>query len=103
MWSSGAVAGISFDRAAETYDVTRGLPPPIMDASVDALARVLAGRRVLEVGVGTGRFALPLRDRGIRVVGLDISRNMIAKARAKGGASPAPRVRDADSVRGPRV
>ncbi|MGI0149183.1 MAG: class I SAM-dependent methyltransferase, partial [Thermoplasmata archaeon] len=79
------MAGISFDRAAETYDVTRGLPPPIMDASVDALARVLVGGRVLEVGVGTGRFALPLQDRGIRVVGLDISRNMIAKARAKGG------------------
>jgi SAM-dependent methyltransferase len=80
----GSVAGISFDRAATTYDATRGLPPRIMDASVDALARVLGGGRALEVGVGTGRFALPLQERGIRIVGLDISEMMIAKAREKG-------------------
>jgi SAM-dependent methyltransferase len=78
------VAGISFDRAAEVYDATRGLPPALMAASVDALARVLADGRVLEVGVGTGRFALPLRERGIRVVGLDISEKMIRRAREKG-------------------
>lgn len=78
------MAGISFDRAAEVYDATRGLPPALMAASVDALARVLVGGRVLEVGVGTGRFALPLRERGIRVVGLDISEKMIRRAREKG-------------------
>lgn len=79
------MAGISFDRAAEVYDATRGLPPALMDASVDALARVLVRGPVLEVGVGTGRFALPLRERGIRVVGLDISEKMLAKAWEKGG------------------
>ena len=79
------VAGISFDRAAEVYDATRSLPVPLMNASVEALARVLGGGRVLEVGVGTGRFALPLRDRGVRVVGLDISEKMLAKAREKDG------------------
>lgn len=80
-----AVSGISFDRAAEEYDATRGLPAALMEASVDALAHVLGGGRVLEVGVGTGRFALPLQERGVRVVGLDISEKMIRKAREKGG------------------
>ena len=81
----GAVAGISFDRAAEVYDATRGLPPTLMDAAVEALARTLGSDRVLEVGVGTGRFALPLRARGVRVVGLDISGKMMARARERGG------------------
>jgi SAM-dependent methyltransferase len=78
------VAGISFDRAAQTYDDTRGLPLALMDAAVAALARALVGGRVLEVGVGTGRFALPLGERGLRVVGLDISEKMITRAQAKG-------------------
>jgi SAM-dependent methyltransferase len=79
------MAGISFDRAADLYDATRGLPPPLMEAAVDALADALRGEGpILEVGVGTGRFAAPLERRGVRVVGLDISQKMIAKAREKG-------------------
>lgn len=78
------MSGISFDRAAEVYDATRSLPAPLMEASVDRLARALGGGRALEIGVGTGRFAVPLQERGIRVVGVDISSKMIAKAREKG-------------------
>src|SRR2546426_9750883 len=55
------------------------------------MARVLAvlvdelrGKRVLEVGVGTGRYAVPLQKSGIRVVGVDISRKMVEFGLAKG-------------------
>src|SRR2546426_11332598 len=55
------------------------------------MARVLAvlvdelhGKRVLEIGVGTGRYAVPLQKSGIRVVGVDISRKMVEIGLAKG-------------------
>src|SRR2546422_10728404 len=55
------------------------------------MARVLAGpvdeprrKRVLEGGVGTGRYAVPLQKSGIRVVGVDISRKMVEFGLAKG-------------------
>jgi ubiquinone/menaquinone biosynthesis C-methylase UbiE len=45
----------------------------------------LVGRRVLEVGCGTGALALALADRGARVWGIDPSEEMLARARARGG------------------
>lgn len=45
----------------------------------------LAGRRVLEVGCGTGRLAAALAERGARVWGLDPSAEMLAEARANAG------------------
>ncbi len=76
---------VSFDRIADRYDETRTLPPsqmgPITDALVDALS---AYDRVLEVGVGTGRFGIPLQRRGIPLVGVDIAPRMIARGRGKG-------------------
>ena len=79
------MAGVSFDAIADTYDATRRLPPPLMDRAVAVLADVF-GRDgpALEVGVGTGRFAAPLRARGVRIVGVDIAPRMLALARAKG-------------------
>jgi len=79
------MAGVSFDPIAESYDATRRLPGPLMDRAVAVLGDVL-GRDgpALEVGVGTGRFATPLRARGVRVVGVDIAPRMLALARAKG-------------------
>src|SRR2546430_2438376 len=44
----------------------------------------LQGKKVLEVGVGTGRFAVPLQKSGISVVGVDISRLMVELGLAKG-------------------
>src|ERR1700730_16859108 len=75
-----------FDRVADIYDKTRALPPDIMEKVLDAMERTLSsGKRTIEVGVGTGRFAIPLQRRGVDVLGIDISRAMLAKARAKGG------------------
>lgn len=74
-----------FDRVAEIYDSTRKEPDDVMRSTLEVMDRVLAGRRsILDVGVGTGRFAKPLSDMGLPVVGVDVSTSMMAKARAKG-------------------
>jgi SAM-dependent methyltransferase len=53
---------------------------------VDFLAERAVGGRALELGVGTGRIALPLAARGIDVCGIDLSEAMLARLRAKPGA-----------------
>jgi SAM-dependent methyltransferase len=60
------------------------------DAAVDTLARLAAGGRALELGIGTGRVALPLAARGVEVFGLDVSAPMVAKMREKPGGDRIP-------------
>jgi hypothetical protein len=55
------------------------------DETVDFLAELAAGGPALELAIGTGRIALPLAARGIRVDGIDLSTPMVAKLRAKPG------------------
>jgi SAM-dependent methyltransferase len=74
-----------FDRVADVYDATRSLAPDLMAKLVSGVSReVRAGATILDVGVGTGRFALPLAKKGFRVTGIDVSRLMLTKAREKG-------------------
>ncbi|HEV3281270.1 MAG TPA: class I SAM-dependent methyltransferase [Acidimicrobiales bacterium] len=74
------MSSLSFDRAADFYDATRGLPTDIGDALTDLLAQELEGRRsCLEIGVGTGRIALPLSGRGVRLTGTDLSESMLRR------------------------
>src|SRR2546425_4865974 len=75
---------LSFDRVAAIYDETRGLAPRAMARVLAVLVDQLQGKRVLEVGVGTGRYAVPLQKSGVRVVGVDISRKMVEFGLAKG-------------------
>jgi len=73
---------VCFDRAAGAYDTTRRAVRP---EAIEALAEELSDcSSVLELGVGTGRLAAPLIDRGIQVVGVDLSRKMLDQGRAKG-------------------
>jgi SAM-dependent methyltransferase len=75
-----------FDQISPVYDSTRA---PLADATVDAIARSLHDRAVqsiLEIGVGTGRIAVPLTERGFDLTGVDASPGMLAHARAKGVA-----------------
>ena len=77
--------GRSFDRVADIYDETRKYPDDIMETILAALEQALDREsRILDVGVGTGRFARPLQLRGYDVVGIDLSPRMLAKAVAKG-------------------
>lgn len=76
---------ISFDRVADIYDRTRGFSSYVMDKILEALIEELRGYRLLlDVGVGTGRFAEPLQEAGFEVVGIDISKRMLKKAVEKG-------------------
>lgn len=74
-----------FDAIASVYDETRTLPPDIMEKAIDILATT-AGEKstLLDVGVGTGRFAVPLSMMGLGVTGIDISCGMMSKCRQKG-------------------
>jgi len=75
---------LSFDRVATIYDETRSLAPRAMARLLAVLVDELHRKRVLEIGVGTGRYAVPLQKSGIHVVGVDISRPMIEFGLAKG-------------------
>ena len=75
---------ISFDRVADVYDETRGLPPTPLAKAIGVLAEELQGKRVLEIGVGTGRYTVPLQKSGIDVVGVDIAPKMVARGLEKG-------------------
>jgi SAM-dependent methyltransferase len=60
--------------------------PAVVDPIVDFLADLAGHSAALELGIGTGRIALPLAQRGIRVHGIDLSGAMVARLRAKPGA-----------------
>jgi ubiquinone/menaquinone biosynthesis C-methylase UbiE len=86
--------GICFDRAADYYDATRGLPSDAHARVTELLANELTGRgRSVEIGVGTGRIALPLVDQGVDMIGIDLSSMMMARLVEKsGGRLPFPLV-----------
>src|ERR1043165_9484977 len=61
--------------------------PGIVDTAVDVLAELTGTGTALELGIGTGRIALPLSQRGVKVRGIDLSRAMVARLHAKPGGS----------------
>jgi ubiquinone/menaquinone biosynthesis C-methylase UbiE len=72
----------SFDPVAEKYDATRGLPEQIVQQVAQALDQAVNGgaqTRFLEVGVGTGRIAVPLAMLGRQYTGIDISEKMLGQ------------------------
>jgi SAM-dependent methyltransferase len=84
------------ERVAATYDssTTGEFAPEVVEATVDVLAELAGGAgrhgaagrgRALELAIGTGRIALPLARRGVPVHGIDMSRAMVARLRAKPG------------------
>ena len=75
---------VSFDNAADIYDATRALPPEIAAKQTEALLtelRALGSDRLLEIGIGTGRIARPLMERGVRVTGVDLAPRMVKRLR----------------------
>jgi SAM-dependent methyltransferase len=60
--------------------------PAVVDPIVDFLAELAADGTALELGIGTGRIALPLAQRGVHVHGIELSEAMVARLHAKPGA-----------------
>jgi SAM-dependent methyltransferase len=88
-WHSWPVPEIYFDeRIAKGYDAgsTDMFEPAVVDPVVSFLADLAGDGGALELGIGTGRIALPLSQRGVRVHGIDISSPMVAELQAKPGA-----------------
>ncbi len=76
--------GAAFDEISRVYDATRDPPEAAMVERIVRELRRTGVDRVLEVGVGTGRMAVPLERHGLEVTGADVSRGMLRAARAKG-------------------
>ncbi len=72
------------DAIADVYDLWYADVSDV-ETAVARLAELAAGGRVLELGIGTGRMALPLAARGVPVVGIDTSTRMVAVLREKSG------------------
>jgi SAM-dependent methyltransferase len=81
--------GYFSERVASRYDDSSAemFEPGVVGAVVDVLAELAAGGRALELGIGTGRIALPLAARGVPVHGIDLSRAMVARLREKPGGN----------------
>lgn len=77
------------DRFADVYDDWYGEVTDITACTerLAALAAEAGGGPVLELGIGSGRLALPLAERGIEVHGIDASSAMLALLRAKPGGA----------------
>src|SRR6266704_1499545 len=76
------------ERVAEQYDERYAYlsDPAVVDPIVAFLADLARDGAALDLGIGTGRIALPLARRGVRVHGIDLSDAMVARLRAKPGA-----------------
>ncbi|MGC5020215.1 class I SAM-dependent DNA methyltransferase [Micromonospora sp. DT47] len=75
------------EEVAATYDDSSAdmFQPTVVEAAADVLAELAGAGRALELGIGTGRVALPLAGRGVPVHGIDLSRAMVDRLRAKPG------------------
>jgi len=84
----GAGEGYFGQRVAAHYDGHSAsmFDPAVVEPAVDRLAELAGDGRALEFAIGTGRIALPLAARGVRVVGIDNSEAMLARLREKPGA-----------------
>ncbi len=79
------------DRIAAVYDAW--VVPAVEQSTEPAvafLAELAGAGPALELGIGTGRIALPLAERGVRVQGIDASEAMVARLREKPGGEALP-------------
>ncbi|HXQ43564.1 MAG TPA: class I SAM-dependent methyltransferase [Acidimicrobiales bacterium] len=85
------MTAMSFDRAADFYDATRSFPPGIQARLTAMLAAEVTPRgRCLEIGVGTGRIALPLVAAGVPLAGVDIASKMLRRLVENADGNEAP-------------
>jgi SAM-dependent methyltransferase len=87
-WHNGSVPKNYFDeRIAKGYEAKwpELFEPAVVDPAVSFLADLAGSGAALELGIGTGRIALPLSQRGVRVHGIELSPEMVAQLRARPG------------------
>ena len=77
------------ERVAARYDQTSGdmFEPGVVGPAVEFLAALAGSGAALELGIGTGRIAIPLAQSGVPVHGIDLSNAMTARLRAKPGGA----------------
>lgn len=80
------------DQIADFYDefVSLVFPSSTTEQAVAFLAELAGDGPALELGIGTGRIALPLAERGVAVTGVDASEAMVARLRRRPGGSAIP-------------
>jgi SAM-dependent methyltransferase len=80
--------GFFDERVAARYDESAAdmFDPAVVNPVVDFLMPLAGGGCALELGIGTGRIALPLAQRGVPVHGIELSNAMVARLRAKPGS-----------------
>lgn len=79
-------ASLAFDQAVSYYDQTRTDPAWVMDAVAESIMReahLTRASNVLEIGIGTGRMALPLTKHGLPLFGIDLSLAMMRELQKK--------------------
>jgi len=79
-------ASVAFDRASDYYDQTRGFPMGVEQEAIAVIARIgdlTPDMRLLEIGIGTGRIALPLAPYVGAIYGVDLALPMVERLRAK--------------------
>jgi hypothetical protein len=85
---AGDGEGYFGERVAAVYDELSAdmFEPAVVGPAVELLAELAGNRAALEFAIGTGRIAVPLAERGVRVAGIDNSEAMVARMREKPGA-----------------
>lgn len=73
----------TFDDSPEAYDRARPVAPTEVFDDVVSLAGLAAGDRILEIGCGTGQATLPLAERGLQIVAVELGESLAAYARRK--------------------
>lgn len=85
----------SFDRAASFYDQTRPLFESLAQQGIQAILDITGpSARTLDVGTGTGRISIPLLERGLDLIGCDLSSKMLIRLQEK---FPSARIAQSDA------
>jgi SAM-dependent methyltransferase len=82
----------SFDEVADAYDTYRPSPPVEVVDAIVAFANIHAASRVLEIGCGAGQLSIPLAERGVDLVAVELGPHLAAHARDKLARFPNARV-----------
>lgn len=80
------------EATASAYEATSKemFAPEVLDPTVEFLLELADGGPVLELAIGTGRVAVPLRERGVRVSGIELSPHMVAQLRRRADEATIP-------------